>query len=735
MVMVCNEDDAPYPVERTKHILRIFNEDEKTELKLQKKEMEMAAIQVNQEGELILSSDGKMAYDFVRRYPYRDINKDKHYYTIIIPEGVEKWANRGFLPYRIEKIYIPASLTKLPALFFSDARMIRHIEVALDHPYYYTDGHALYSIVDGKKILECIYNYKEKIYTLAPDLWDVKPYALNLIDRKLKIQLSKDMEVFIERFVTNRDERIYLSKTTKHFISKKWDNGRYFEDRKQKLMEYKPLVERYRIDEESPYLLMDEDSIYEILEDRTLRLVKNEYYREGKCLIREDTSVIGANSFIEHSNYPRIVIPESVKVIESYAFQGCKIGTVVIEGKHTRIEPDAFYSTSINTLYIKHSGVEIMENSLNNQYIDRVYLPDNFENLYLDDLSYWKLFIKDHFIGYIIEQERKQRENEKSDLAKLYELIIKNRSPYFNVGSKPDFDQTLELKEEEGYIEAKLNFTSFEEDQYNEELITQRVENLSKLKEGDIVYAYPGKKFNKYRDCEGFELFDENGGSLGIIPILGSFTNIYNDFRILEAKLELIISEANRRARPLFTYGLVSIKFIPNDIRKLSSSNQIIAANFNYVIEGNQARLLGYRNTKEKEYIIIPASIEGKEVVEIDQGIFSISNIQTLEIEEGIKRIGPYSLGSINGLRKLILPSSIEYIDPNVFACRRDDARRDENWARNRDHLLVVAPVNSIAEKFFKEYKINRKWFDDDQREFNKSIIVVNEDPEKKGEL
>ena len=99
---------------------------------------------------------------------------------------------------------------------------------------------------------------------------------------------------------------------------------------------------RYRIDENNPYLFIDEDSVYQVLDDGTYKLVMNSYFGLGKALILDGTSVIGKYAFCNHENLNDIEFPESVRVIEKGAFSETSLQTLKIPHYIERIDSAAF---------------------------------------------------------------------------------------------------------------------------------------------------------------------------------------------------------------------------------------------------------------------------------------------------------------------------------------------------------------------------------------------------------
>ena len=79
---------------------------------------------------------------------------------------------------------------------------------------------------------------------------------------------------------------------------KRSDDYSYYDAAAHRSVMINPI--RYRIDENNPYLFIDEDSVYQVLDDGTYKLVMNSYFGLGKAHILDGTSVIGKYAFCNH---------------------------------------------------------------------------------------------------------------------------------------------------------------------------------------------------------------------------------------------------------------------------------------------------------------------------------------------------------------------------------------------------------------------------------------------------
>ena len=157
---------------------------------------------------------------------------------------------------------------------------------------------------------------------MAPD--DVNCFAIDCFSHcsALKhIVLSEGVEFFDEYALPHNTEveEVFIPKTVRHIHAKSISGPFY---------EWNTVA--YRIDEDSEYLFRDEDSIYEVLDDGSYKLVICSYAGKGKALILENTSVIGAEAFKGHENLTKLEFPESLKVIEKEAFAGTGLKSLIV---------------------------------------------------------------------------------------------------------------------------------------------------------------------------------------------------------------------------------------------------------------------------------------------------------------------------------------------------------------------------------------------------------------------
>ena len=195
----------------------------------------------------------------------------------------------------------------------TEGRTIKNIHVETGSKYFYSDENGLYSICDGKYRLEKVFDTGSTSFIISKKVTSIAEGAFLGCPCIKKIICSEGVEEFDDRCLINRsDAEVYLSKTVKHLRTREYE-----------LLYGKranPVV--YWVDEENEHYFRDEDSIYEVLEDGSYKLLTNFYSGEGKVLILDGTRVIGGRAFYNQRNLKKITLPESVKLIDEKAFAG-----------------------------------------------------------------------------------------------------------------------------------------------------------------------------------------------------------------------------------------------------------------------------------------------------------------------------------------------------------------------------------------------------------------------------
>lgn len=123
---------------------------------------------------------------------------------------------------------------------------------------------------------------------------------------------------------------------------------------------------------------------------------------------------------------------------------------------------------------------------------------------------------------------------------------------------------------------------------------------------------------------------------------------------------------------------------------------------FEYIEDDNgQIHITGLTDTgKMTESIIIPAMIDGKNVISVDRGAFNEStSIKEVIIEEGIVSIGENAFFNCYRLEKVSVPASLTYVGTNVFK-----GTAFEKAAYDTDGAVVVNDILASVKPGVSEY-------------------------------
>lgn len=287
---------------------------------------------------IILSADGKTVIGFKKR-------RTKAKVMICIPSGVEKIEDNVFLNVKIDRLYLPKELKYLGKytinnMYLSGSdetlpKRVGFIEVEEGNENFVSDGNGLYSIVGGKKKLIRLFNENLTTYVAPDDVIFFESNCFSTCVALKNIILPDGVVTFDESALVynTQVEEIFLPKTVKHIYTRTLFG---IDTQRNRVA--------YRVDEESNYLFRDEDSIYEVLEDGTYKLVLCFYTGKGEIQILDGTSVIGAEAFKRHKNITQIEFPQTLRVIEREAFAETGLESLVIHKHIQRIESRAFFN-------------------------------------------------------------------------------------------------------------------------------------------------------------------------------------------------------------------------------------------------------------------------------------------------------------------------------------------------------------------------------------------------------
>lgn len=565
------DQNAPYPPDKTKHILRKFGENETQDLikqlKLIEKEKSVrfksnhqldkltiknnlfknrVDVRKRDKGKqalierldhyifisnffselfngLVLSKDGKSVIDFNTKHIPALKESKLDIFDIQIPTIVERVEDGVFEDNRIGHLYIPKELKYLgKSIDYESYEYTRYdfqsIEIEEGSKNYAWDGIGFYSL-DGKKKRLVLYTDGSVQTYIAPN--DVVSYEQNAFQNCLALKnivLSKNTEEFSEyalpRYYPKVFEfsEIFLPKNVKRLIVQNYrQEDTDYDQYGIESNTYDRNIISYRVDEENEYLFRDEDSIYEVLEDGTYKLVTCCYNGKGKVLILEGTSIIGKNAFRNHKHIDQVEFPETIQVIEENAFEGTELKSIVFPKSIKRVESGAFYNCPSLTKVTFLSTPDFLAN-------------DAFGDDFSSRGGYFAYGISGNRIKINIPSLL-SKYNDLEQMAHYFEGTQVNKAVY------DPLNKVLRVK------------CMFLGKDYSEDTMDEKLDNIEQLiKEGPLkivvqddkldITTYNGKLIGTLADIYGFNYF-----------YLGNFTDlpqIPNGFGIQNVNIETI---------------------------------------------------------------------------------------------------------------------------------------------------------------------------------------------------
>ena len=774
------EENAPYPPQWTKHIIRAFGENETAALVKEKSkveaekairfrsddQMEKIAIKetllkygVGKEkinagkaqikellekmpskdetisdiitdlsGGIILSSDGKTVTGYKAK-------KKKDKVAIRIPSGVETIEDNAFLRVEIDSLFLPKELRYLgkytinyPYGYGPDdltPKNIESIEVENGNEYFTSDGTGFYAIEGGKKKLLRLLNKNISTYTAPDDVSSFEAYCFSYCPALEHVVLSGGAESFDEyAFPHNTQvEEVFIPKNVKHIRAKRMSEG---------YSEWNTMA--YRIDEDSEYLFRDEDSIYEVLDDGTYKLVTCFYAGKGKVLFLEGTSVIGSEAFRGHKNITKLEFPKSLRVIEEGAFAETGLKSLIVPDCVQRIESGAFEQCSeLKSVQLYPSLEYIAEDAFNSCWKLQKIKSDgkrkvfSFENGVVKRLAVsnqTKTASADEWnemLGSGLDGAEKLEENaaqtpviqEKDYFAEFAEKFVHTITEV-SIADEDHVSDRAKYDEQKRVVSVVIAFSQQSQDP---ELVKERVDCAKALKENDPVKVV--------MKGGGWEVTSVNGKSLGELGwwMIEQAIPYINYISIENCTVASFTPKSQRRKNS--KYALVSVKFEIHEREiadNLSEQDLITRTQFAYFVDEKEAHLIKWIADASIKTAVIPGVIEGKPVISVDSGLFDGDSwevrVEEIIVSEGIKRLEAAAFfgNYLENLTKLVMPASIEYISPDVFSY---EDGQDRDLYLNRK-TVYIAPAGCYAEKFLKGYK-------PDHYDVN-VLMVVNDD-------
>ncbi len=636
-------------------------------------------------GNVSVSEDGKTV---------TSVKSSSYDATIRIPSGVETIEDNALLRAKFGSLILPKELKNIGEYTLKNEhgypKKINEIKVLEGNEHFYSDEYGFYSIKDNKKKLELFTNKEIEIFRVPDYVSSFGNYAFTNAENLEAIILSKSMEEYNENAIFGNEslDDVRISASVKDFIpitsEYYYDNNVY-----------------YSIDEKSEHLFIDEDSLYQVLPDQTLKLVKCLYNGKGNINIRNETSIIGEYVFCNHLNLYKIKIPDNIKKIEQYAFSNTSLKTVILPKSLKIVGEGAFSNCSwLKSVKFLSNPDDIHENAFYDCWLlDKIVFESETTMFSFSNGKIEKMHDDKEDVS-IVSNENVFTEFVKNAIKEIKDYSVYSRE---NVHDKIEYDETNKV------LKVTMTFNQYNKDN---DLVKTRIECAERLKRDDFVTIKT--TFN------GWEIFSNDGSSLG------EFNNwaieqllIYSNYiSFVNCKIKEITPKSQRRSNAKYATGSIDFCVVEKDLSGYSKDDLNILDKIIYSIEDDEAKLIHWIGKSSVKKAIIPSMIENKPVLKIpslkkfDDSFFSQyrtrdnAGIEELIIQEGIKRIEDDVLFYCKNMKKIVFPSSIEYISPNVF--NLISSKNDEYDCKDlylSDKTIFVVPQGSYAEKFLKEYR------------------------------
>ncbi len=592
-------------------------------------------------GNVILSDNKKIVIDF------EDVKGLKNK-LISIPSGVEEIEDKVFLKTKFNQLLIPKELKKIGKYTLRNnknyPKELVYIKVEEGNQFFYTDKVALYRLEGDKKVLEYVFDHSITNFVFPSDVVSAMPYAFVYCNKLKTITLSDSVEEYNENILPERRKElsVFISKSVKQFVID------------YALLEEKENRIKYQIDEDNMHLFKDEDSIYEVLEDGTYKLLINTYYGKGRALILKGTKEIAQRAFYGHHELSNLELPDTVRCIGKEAFAECIYLKKVDKPKGLKkIAKDAF--NNCHSLYL---------NNPITYFAERIRKEIGEDSIIMDDINR-KIYIT--YPVKCLDITSEECRNQYLECAK--ELKVGDKLKV-EVSTTSWFLSTMSAKEF-GVLRFDRNFI------LSNKICFLKYFSINSCLVQENRYK-PDSRENETQEC------------------------VWIQIELQERKPVEPLNQEDIWAREMFDY------YIENDevylVRWLGDPMEgkcIIPA----MIEGLPVTTL-CNNLFDYHY-----NYKSKGRV-----IHYENNIREVIIPFGVKRIEWGALSKLKYLEKIVFPETIEYISPYLFAsrpiiCRKDTglnvnaiyvapqdsyaeaflkSYRIDGWSFQRDTLIVV---------------------------------------------
>lgn len=687
-------ETAPYPPEKTKHISRLFDQQENPVLEEEKARLEEKAPayktaasdpQTVSAGLLKLSADGKTVTGFKK--PAGNTPLD-----IVIPEGVEIIQDHVFNRVNIARMTLPKTVKNVGNLTFHTPtpapvweyylKDVESVQVARGNPYYAADETGFYSLHDGKKRLEFLFDRSIEEYTAPDDVVSFSDYAFHGCKNLKKVTLSPFAIDFTEYCLDNTSlvKEIFIPASVKTLYPKPWDGG---------YAQWS--VVSYKIDKDSNYFFRTENAIYQNLDDGSYRLVCCTDDKEKEFILLDNTSEIADNAFQGREKLKKIELPASLKKIGANAFENTDIRTIDIPKGVEYIGAYAFSGTAIKNLKLPSTLKFVHDYAFDgNFYLNKVTFAGRNSPYVYEDNSFKKVFAP----------KKRASEDDKNYEKKLFEefatvitAAVKENS--YNTGHSQD---SAVYDAENRIITVITKF--YQDAEKNTTLVKERIRCAEKLHRGDSLSIRTDDNY--------WQLYSSDGKNLGdLFYSFDWYSQPYKKFITVEnATVHTITPKSKREPGTKYATGTVRFEIREkNTLNNMTNQELQNMGRFKYKLTQDRAVITGLIADYNSGVLTIPARLEGKAVISFTDAVLnSIYNhkFTKLVISEGIKNVGAAALYNLGDIKTIVFPESVEFISPHVFA-RSDGSLKD--YYPNKKSVFV-APAGSYAENFLKSYPL-----------------------------
>lgn len=624
--------EAPYPVENTKKIIgKVSSSNSDSDICTD----ETGTILIKYVGEKKKLISFKVPDGIIEISPKAFANAHS-LSKIELPEGLKIIGDEAFKSTSIEKVKIPSTVEEIGKLAFP-AYSYKHIRFDKNNRRFKTDSDCIYRINDdGTYIVIACWKTRLGKYKLDDNVKAIADNAFYNCTGLKEIVLNDKLEVIgNDVFCKNTITSIKLPENVKEInnLPLLEYEGKDYEEKKIDI----------EISPNNKHYTMEDKTLYKVLEDGTLELLLCSS-KKDKIIVKDGTKIIKKSSFKNKKNIKTILLPESLELIEEFAFSGCnKLKTVTINN-------DKFGELE-NVIYLPSKIKEIKEFTFNLCGFTTIKFSDNIENIEKNTF-----LCCDRLIKMILPKNLKTFNNMFEDyyISNNLELIeVPKENELFCSVDGIVFDKN---KETIIYVPDAYKCDCYE--------IPNTVKNIGK----SFSYCKNIKKLVLNNQITNIEekAFEKSSIEEFVIP--NTLTHIGNkafdlSYGIKSVKIygdenSYIKTYLSKRTNTRIAFIFISQNTDLNTIE--------LQTNYKYKVTPEGIIINKYLG-KEKT-VEVPDTIENKPVIEIGKEAF-ISNYELKKIAfpSSTKKIGNGAFKHCANLKEVIIPDSVEEIGEEAF--------------------------------------------------------------------